>query len=352
MVTRTANHTMVAAVLRHHGDRDAVQLEDVPIPEPAPGGVRIRVRACALNWLDVGIRRGPKFGAIPLPLIGGGDIAGVVDAIGPEVTGWKPGDEVVVYPLITCGVCEFCRRGEPTTCPEHRIIGEHVNGGLATYTVVPANTLIAKPKGLSFVEAAALPVVMMTAWHMLITVGKLHVGEYALIMGASGGVASMGIQIARHAGAVVFTTTSTPEKARRAAELGAHYVINYRAEDWVKRVLELTNGRGVDLVQDNVGAATWPDGLRALARNGRLVPCGSHSGTSFNLDIAQIYHRQLKILGSNGGTYSELVDGLALVEQGHVRPVVDRVLPLSQIHEGHRILEEADHFGKVVIEID
>jgi len=344
--------TMIAAVLRQHGDRDAVQLEEVPIPEPKPGEVRIRVQACALNWLDVGIRKGPKFGVIPLPLIGGGDIAGVIDVVGPDVSGWQPGDEVLVYPLLTCGVCEFCRRGEPTTCPQHRIIGEHVNGGLATYTVVPANNLIRKPKSLSFVEAAALPVVTMTAWHMLINVGKLHTGESVLIMGAGGGVASLGIQIARHAGAVVLTTTSTAEKAQRARKLGAHHVFNYRQDDWVNQILEVTNGRGVDLVQDNVGAATWPHALRVLARNGRLVPCGSHSGTSFNLDITQIYHRQLKILGSNGGTYQDLMAGLTLIEAGCIHPVVDKVLPLAQIHEGHRILEEADHFGKVVITIN
>jgi NADPH:quinone reductase-like Zn-dependent oxidoreductase len=343
--------TMLAAVLRQHGDRDAVRLEEVPIPEPGRDEVRIRVRACALNWLDVGIRKGPKFGAIPLPLIGGSDIAGIIDAVGSEVSDWKAGDEVIVYPLITCGVCEFCRRGLPTTCPEHRIIGEHINGGLASYTIVPAANLIAKPRISSFIEAAALPVVTMTAWHMLITIGRLHAGETVLILGAGGGVASMGIQIARYAGARVLTTTSSPEKARRASTLGAYRVFNYRDDDWVSRVLDVTEGRGVDLVQDNVGAATWPHALRVLARNGRLVPCGSHSGTTFELDIAQIYHRQLQILGSNGGTYQELVSALALVESGHLHPVIDTVLPLEQIHEGHRILEEGEHFGKVVIEI-
>jgi NADPH:quinone reductase-like Zn-dependent oxidoreductase len=285
--------TMTAAVLRHHGDRDAIQLEQLPLPQPGPGQVRLRVRACALNWLDVGIRMGPKFGAIPLPLIGGADIAGVVDVLGPGVTGWDTGAEVIVYSLITCGACEFCRRGEPTVCPQHQIIGEHVNGGLAEYTVVPAHNL--------------LP------------------------------------------------------------------------------------------MQDNVGAATWPLSLRALARNGRLVPCGSHSGTTFELDIAQIYHRQLQIRGSNGGTFpffgtframlksglylvacqflhhnilytywpiqpvctesprertfQDLASVVTLVEAGHLRPVVDRVLPLAQIHEGHRLLEEKEHFGKVVIQI-
>lgn len=344
--------TMKAAVLREHGDRDAVQLEHVPIPEPSYDEVRIRVRACALNWLDVGIRKGPKFGAIPLPLIGGGDIAGVIDRAGEGVTRWKEGDEVMVYPLVTCGVCEFCRRGEPTTCPEHRIIGEHMDGGLAEYTVVPADNLIPKPATLSFIEAAALPVVTMTAWHMLITVGQLRPGEIALILGAGGGVASMGIQIAQYAGARVFTTTSSAEKMQRAKELGAKEVYNYREDDWVNRILEATHGRGVDIVQDNVGAATWPHALRVLARNGRLVACGSHSGTAFTLEIPQIYHRQLRILGSNGGTYHDLTSALQLVEQGHLRPIVDKVLPLAQIHEGHRLLEDGAHFGKVVITPD
>jgi alcohol dehydrogenase len=191
----------------------------------------------------------------------------------------------------------------------------------------------------------------MTAWHMLITVGQLRAGEWVLIIGASGGVATMGIQIARHAGAHVLATTSTSEKAVRARELGAQAVFNYREEDWVSRVLEITDGRGVDLVQDNVGAATWPHALRALARNGRLVPCGSHSGISFELDITQIYHRQLRILGSNGGTRYDLTAALALVEAGHLHPIVDTVLPLEQIREGHRMLEERSHFGKVVMQL-
>ena len=343
--------TMTAAVLRHHGDRDAVQIEQVPVPEPAYGEVRIRVKACALNWLDVGIRRGPKFGAIPLPLIGGGDIAGEIDKLGEGVENWREGDAVLVYPLLPCGLCEFCRRGEVTTSPQHRIIGEHVDGGLAEYTVVPAANLIRKAESLSFIEAAALPVVAMTAWHMLMSVGGLQAGESVLIVGAGGGVASLGIQLARFAGATVFTTTSSAEKASRAFDLGAHDVFNYREEDWVQRTLDVTHGRGVDLIQDNVGAATWPHDLRVLARNGRLVVCGSHSGATFPLDIAQIYHRQLRILGSNGGTFYDLTRALALVEAGHVRPVVDTVLPLAQIHEGHRLLEDGEHFGKVVISI-
>ncbi len=342
---------MKAAVLRQHGERDAIQLEDIPTPEPGYGKVRIKVKASALNWLDVAVRQGPKFGEIPLPLIGGSDIAGIVDKLGEGVTGWDVGDAVLVYPLVTCGVCEFCRRGEPTTCPEHRIFGEHIDGGLAEYTIAPVANLLPKPARLSFVEAAALPVVAMTAWHMLITVGQLRPGEIALILGAGGGVASLGIQIARHTGARVFATTSTAEKIARARELGAEQVFNYRAENWVERVLEVTGGRGVDLVQDNVGAATWPDSLRALARNGRLVPCGSHSGTRFELAITQIYHRQLQIRGSNGGTIHDLMQALKLVEAGHVNPVIDTVLPLERIHTGHQILEEGDHFGKVVIEI-
>ncbi len=343
--------TMTAALLRTHGDRSVIQLEQVPIPDLGPDEVRLRVRACALNWLDVGVRLGPKFGPIPLPLITGSDIAGVIEALGPGVTGWQVGDEVLVYPLITCGRCEFCRRGEPTTCPEHRIIGEHINGGLADFTVVPAANLMRKPASLSFVEAAALPVVFMTAWHMLIRIGGLQAGEDVLILGAGGGVASAGIQIARYAGARVLTTTSTREKAKRAEELGASEVFNYRAEDWVNGVLTATHGRGVDLVQDNVGAATWPSSLRVLARNGRLVPCGSHSGARVELEIGQIYHKQLRILGSNGGTYQDLAAALALVEAGHIRPVVDTVLPLAQIRKGHRLLEEGSHFGKVVITI-
>ena len=343
--------TMTAAILRQHGGRDAVQVEQVPIPEPGRDEVRIQVHACALNWLDVGIRRGPKFGEIPLPLITGVDMSGTVDIVGENVSGWKSGDEVVVYSLVTCGECEFCRQGDVTVCAKHQIIGEHIDGGLAEYAIIPARNLIPKPANLSHVETAALPVVAMTAWHMLISVAKLKAGESVFIPGAGGGVASMGIQIAKYAGATVYASTSTLEKMELARQLGADVVVNYHDEDWVQQIIDATGGRGVDVVQDNVGALTWSHCIQTLARNGRMVVCGSHSGTNFDLAIPQIYHRQLSILGANGGTYTELVTALNLVESGDLRAVIDTVLPLDQIHEGHRILEEHDHFGKVVMQI-
>ncbi len=342
---------MRAARFHEHGEREVIQVERVPAPQPADDEVRIKVAACALNWLDVGVRRGPQFGALPLPLITGVDVSGVIDDVGADVSGWRSGDDVTFYSLVTCGDCEFCRAGEVTVCPQHRIIGEHMNGGLAEYVVAPARNLIAKPERLTHVEVAALPVVSMTAWHMLITVARLQAGETVFIPGAGGGVASMGIQIAKHAGAAVIASTSTPEKMARARDLGADHVVNYREADWVEQVIAYTGGRGVDVAQDLVGAATWSSSLQTLARNGRLVVCGSHSGKNFNLRIPQIYHRQLSILGSNGGTYNELRNCLELANQGALRPVIDRVLPLSEIREGHRILEEHDHFGKVVIQI-
>jgi NADPH:quinone reductase-like Zn-dependent oxidoreductase len=343
--------TMTAAVIHQHGERDVVQLEQIPIPEPGPDDVRIRVHACGLNWLDVGIRRGPKFGTIPLPLTTGVDISGTIDAVGENVADWQSGDAVTVYSLVTCGECEFCRSGNITVCAEHKIIGEHINGGLAEYVIVPAYNLIPKPKNLSHIEVAALPVVTMTAWHMLVSVARLQAGETVFIPGAGGGVASIGIQIAKYAGARVYASTSTPEKIEKAKQLGADVVVNYHDDDWVQQIIDATKGRGVDVAQDNVGGLTWSDTLKTLARNGRMVVCGSHSGMNFDLSIPQIYHRQLSILGANGGTYNELVTALNLINNGHMRPVIDTVLPLDQIHEGHRILEEHDHFGKVVMEI-
>ena len=186
--------TMLAARFHEHGDRDVLRLEQAPIPQPSATQVRIRVHACALNWLDVGIRRGPKFGAVPLPLTTGVDVSGHIDAVGERVADWSAGDNVTLYSLVTCGECEFCRAGEVTVCPKHRIIGEHTDGGLAEYLIAPAQNLIAKPKNLTHVEAAALPVVAGTAWHMLITVAELKAGETVFIPGAGGGVASMGIQ--------------------------------------------------------------------------------------------------------------------------------------------------------------
>ena len=196
-------NTMLAAVIHEHGERDVIEVERVPVPQPAADEVRIRVHACALNWLDVGIRRGPQFGAIPLPLTTGVDISGVVDAVGEDVASWRAGDEVTMYSLVTCGECEFCRAGEVTVCPQHKIIGEHTNGGLAEYMLSPARNLIAKPNNLSHIEVAALPVVAGTAWRMLITIARLQAGETVFIPGAGGGVASMGIQIAKYAGATV-----------------------------------------------------------------------------------------------------------------------------------------------------
>ncbi len=343
--------TMLAARFHEHGERDVLRLEQAPLPQPSATEVRIRVHACALNWLDVGIRRGPKFGAVPLPLTTGVDVSGVIDAVGESVADWRVGDAVVLYSLVTCGECEFCRAGEVTVCPEHRIIGEHTDGGLAEYLVAPAQNLIAKPKNLTHVEAAALPVVAGTAWHMLITVAELKAGETVFIPGAGGGVASMGIQIAKHAGAKVIASTSSAEKMDKARELGADHVVNYHDEDWLRQAIAFTGGRGVDVAQDLVGARTWADSLRTLARNGRLVVCGSHSGAQLDLAIPQIYHRQLRILGANGATYDEVCLALELANQGVLRPVIDRVLPLTAIHEGHRILEEHDHFGKVVMQV-
>ncbi len=344
-------NTMLAARFHAHGERDVIQLERIAIPQPAADEARIKVHACALNWLDVGIRRGPQFGAVPLPLVTGVDVSGVVDELGADVAGWKPGDAVTLYSLLTCGDCEFCRAGDVTICPRHEIIGEHKNGGLAEYMLAPARNLIAKPASLSHVETAALPVVAGTAWHMLITVARLQAGETVFIPGAGGGVASMGIQIAKYAGAKVIASSSTEEKLSKARELGADHVVSYRDANWVEQVLEWTGGRGVDVAQDLVGAMTWADSLRALARGGRMVVCGSHSGKQFSLRIPQIYHRQLSILGANGATYNELRRVLALANAGFLRPVIDRVLPLTEIREGHRILEEHDHFGKVVMRI-
>ena len=317
--------SMLAARFHEHGDRSVIRVERVPVPQPASHEVRIAVHACALNWLDVGIRRGPQFGAVPMPLTTGVDVSGVIDAVGAEVVAWRAGDAVTTYSLITCGVCEHCRAGDVTVCPQHKIIGEHMNGGLADYVVVPARNLIAKPANLTHIEVAALPVVSMTAWHMLITVARLQAGETVFIPGAGGGVASMGIQIAKHAGATVIASTSTPEKMKRARAFGADYVVNYLEADWVEQVIAKTGGRGVDVAQDLVGAATWADSLRTLARNGRLVVCGSHSGRNFDLSIPQIYHRQLSILGSNGGTFNELRACLELANQGVLKPVAGRI---------------------------
>ncbi|MFB6155613.1 MAG: zinc-binding dehydrogenase [Haloferacaceae archaeon] len=341
---------MRAAHITQRGSpTEAIEVVEVPRPDPGPDEVRIRVEACALNHLDVFARTGHPEEEDVYPKQTGADIAGVVDDVGDEVTRVVPGDDVVVYPGVTCGECEYCLNGEHTMCSDYRIIGEALPGGLAEYVVVPASVVDPMAESLDFVTAAAWPVAFTTAWRMIVTAGGLRPSERALILGASGGVGNAALQIADRLGAETFATTSTDEKAERLEEW-ADEVIDYTDVPFDERVAALTGGRGVDLVADHVGQETWQRSIDSLAMGGRMVICGATSGPTPDIDIRSVYQHHRQIRGAPMGNRQDFRDVGRLVAGGELDPVVDRVLPLDDVAEGHRAIENREVLGKIVVE--
>jgi NADPH:quinone reductase-like Zn-dependent oxidoreductase len=341
--------TMQAALFHQHGGPEVLRLEEVAVPEPGPGEALVRVQACALNHLDLWVRDGWEGIQLPLPHVGGCDIAGTVEQLGPGVQGWKPGERVAVNPSLSCGRCEMCRQGEDSLCKEYRILGEHTWGGLAQVAKVPASGLHRIPEGMAVETAAAAPLASMTAWRAMVTRGQVRAGETVLIIGGGGGVATFALQIAKLAGARVLCTTGSDDKAKKLRELGADEVVNYATEDWGKRVWQLTGKRGADLTFDSVGKATFMGSVRCTARGGRIVTCGGTTGQQFELDVRPLYWRGIDIRGTTMANQREAATVLGLVWQGKLKPVVDRVLPLAKVREAHELLERSAQFGKVVL---
>ena len=339
---------MKAIVVREHGGLEKLERAEVDDPKPAPGEALVRVRAVALNHLDIWVRRGVPGHKFPLPLIPGSEVAGVLESDAP---GWKRGDEVVVAPGFSCGHCTACLSGNDPLCPKFGIYGETANGGLAELFSVPFRNLLRKPAALSFAEAAALPLDMLTAWHMLVSRARVRPGETVLVQAGGSGVGSAAIQIARLWGATVFATAGSAVKAARARELGAHEAIDTSQSDFLAEVRSLTGKRGVDVVFEHVGAETFEKSLRALTKGGRLVTCGATAGADVTINLRLVFFKLLSILGSTMGSVAELQEIFRHVEAGRLRPVVDRVLPWDQVAEGHRILEVREAFGKVVLEM-
>ena len=327
---------------------EAIQIVDVPRPDPKPHEVRLRVDACALNHLDVFARTGHPDEDDCFPKRTGGDIMGIVDATGTCVENWQEGDRVVVYPGVTCGECEFCLNGEHTMCPDYRIIGEDLPGGLAEYVIVSAANLDPVPEGMDAVTAAAWPATFTTAWRMVVSAGDLRPAETALVLGASGGVGNAALQLANRIGATVYATTSADWKADRL-ETWADDVIDYTTTNFAERVRELTDGRGVDLVADHVGQETWQRSIHSLAMDGRMVICGATSGADPDIDIRSIYQHHRQIIGAPMGSRQDFRDVFRLISRGEVELVIDRVLPLEDLAEGHHAIENREVFGKVVI---
>jgi NADPH:quinone reductase-like Zn-dependent oxidoreductase len=339
-----------AAIFQQHGGPEVLEYADVPEPRIRANEVLVEVKACAVNHLDLFARGGLPGIEIPLPHILGNDIAGVVREVGELVTWVKPGDEVMVQPGVSCGHCEACLSGQDNLCREYDIIGYRSNGGYAELVAVPGVNIIPKPAQLSWEEAAALPLVTVTAWHMLVTRANVQPGEDVLVHAAGSGVGSVAIQIAKLRGARVITTASSDDKLAKARDLGADQTINYTREDWPKEVRRLTNKKGVDVVVEHTGAATWPGSISSLKNNGRLVTCGATSGFDARTDLRQVFYRHLTLLGSFMGSKGELIEAMKFVSDGKIRAVVDRVLPLSEARQAHELIEDRAQFGKVVLQ--
>ena len=340
---------MKAVIFRQHGGPEVLQYTDVPEPKIKANEVLVEVRACALNHLDVWVRGGLPGIEIPLPHILGDDIAGVVREVGGLVSWIKPGDEVMLQPGVSCGHCAECLRGQDNLCRDYDIIGYRRDGGYAELVAVPGVNVIPKPKNLSWEEAAALPLVTLTAWHMLVTRARLQPGEDVLVHAAGSGVGSLGIQIAKLRGARVIATAGSDEKLAKAKELGADEVINYTRTDWPKEVKRLTERKGVDVVFEHTGAETWPGSIASLKTGGRLVTCGATSGFDARTDIRQIFYRHLTILGSFMGAKGELLEAMKFIECGKIRAVVDQSMPLSEARRAHELMEDRAQFGKLVL---
>lgn len=342
---------MKAVVFTEHGGPEVLRYTDVPEPTIGPDEVLVRVRACALNHLDIWIRRGLPGISIPMPHILGSDIAGEVAQVGKDVTGIKPGEKIVLSPGICCGHCEQCAAGKDSQCREYTLFGYMVPGGYAEYVKAPAVNVIPAPPHLSHEEAAAIPLVFVTAWHMLITRAGLKPAEEVLVLGAGSGVGSAAIQIAKAAGARVIATGGTDEKLAKARELGADETILHSKSDIAAEVKRLTDRRGVDIVFEHVGQATWEKSIRSLAVGGRLVTCGATTGFEGKIDIRYLFSRQISILGSYMGSKAELLSVMKLVERRAVKPVLDKVFPLAEAAEAHRRLEHREQFGKIVLRV-
>lgn len=343
--------TMRAALFHEHGGPEVVRVEEVPRPRPGRGEALVEVRAAALNHLDLWVRRGIGIDTT-MPHIGGSDIAGVVAGVGAGVTDALVGARMVVDPSLSCGRCDACVRGEVSLCRDLRILGEHLDGGLAEYVVVPASNLHPIPDHVSFRTAAALPVAYQTAWRALLSRARLRPGEEVLVIGASGGTAAAAVQIALLAGATVHAVTSGRENVERVRSLGAHHVIDRLEVDFSREVYQRTGRRGVDIVVENVGAATWEGSVRALAPGGRLVTYGATAGARVELDLRRLFWRQLELIGTTMASRAEFRAMLRAAWSGRLQPVIADVLPLDSTRDAHERLERGESFGKILVAPD
>jgi len=344
--------TTMRAVRLHdvNGSAELRLDNDVEVPSPGAGEVLLAVRACGLNQVDLLTRDGQTPQAVALPHISGTEVAGDVVAVGPDVHGWTVGDRVVVDPILSCGECSFCRAGATNMCRNGRVFGVQTPGGYAERVVAPANQLIRLPESLSYAQAAAVAVTGPTAWHMLRRRANIQAGEDVLVIAAGSGIGVLGVQIAAVTGARVIATAGSEDKIRQARDLGAQFAVNHRDPTWPDQVREWTGGRGVDVVFEHVGAATWKGSLRALARGGRLVTCGGHSGFSVDINLWHLFVKEHTIIGSFAGSRQDFLDVFHLVEQRKIRPVIHEIFALEDVRKAQEMLESRQVFGKLLLD--
>ncbi len=342
---------MHAVVIREHGGVDKLLHEELPAPAAGPGEVLVEIEAVALNHLDLWVREGMPGLKLGYPHILGSDIAGVVAGVGPGVRGIAEGEKVILNPGLSCMRCRECLSGRDNLCRDYAILGEHVSGGYAQLISVPATNIVPRPTNLSPVEAAAFPLTMLTAWQMLVRKARVLPGETVVILAAGSGVGSAGVQIAKLLGARVIATATSDAKLARARELGADETINTETHDLVDAVKALTGKRGAEVIFEHVGKALWAKAILACARGGRIVTCGATTGAVAETHLGHVFFRQLTILGSTMGSKGDMYDIIPHMQSGRLKPVVDRVLPLAQAAEAHRLLEDRAQFGKIVLQV-
>jgi NADPH:quinone reductase-like Zn-dependent oxidoreductase len=339
-----------AIVFHKHGGPDVLTYQEVADPEPSDGQVVVRVMACAINHIDIFTRKGLERISVKLPHVLGADVSGIVVSVGRGVTNVKEGDEVILNPGISCGSCRNCLIGKENLCDSYDILGYRTyDGGYAELCKVPASNCLKKPASLNFVEAASLPLTMMTAWHMLVERAFIRPNDTVLIIAAGSGVGAAALQIAKLHGAFVIATASTDSKLQRAKELGADYLINYAEQDMVEAVKTVTDGRGVDIVVEHVGGKTFENSLKCLAKGGRLVTCGATAGHLTNIDLRHLFYKEQAYLGSFMGIRRDLVSVLEHARKGTIKPIVDSVYSLKDAPKAHMRIENREQFGKVVL---
>jgi NADPH:quinone reductase-like Zn-dependent oxidoreductase len=343
---------MKAIRIHKHGPEEVLQIEELDTPVPEPDEVLVKVHSSALNHLDIWVRKGLP--GVPLPIIPGSDASGTIEELGSLVKHnghWKTGQNVILIPFRSCGQCIYCSSGNENLCNRFRIPGEHLDGYQAEYVSIPSGYILPKPSILNFEEAAAFPLATLTAYHMLVRKIRLSPGEWILVYGASSGVGSAAVQLAKRYGSRVITTIGSESKQEKARELGPDHIINYSEQPVGKTVREITDGQGVDVVFEHTGSATWTESLKALKKGGKIITCGATTGPHVRIDLRALFIKHQQIIGSTMGTRQDLLKICRLMEDKKLTVYLDKIFPMTEIRQAHHYLEAEHDFGKVVVNL-